>query len=221
MKIRTVIGLTGATAASVVGMAGLAAGPAGAGGNGAVNMPAGELTGYLATNYGDPVGVPILAPLVDPLQPGAMVFPNDKMTGNCDPAAMWLFQGILALDFRTGNAVVYQGQSNPIFPFLPGGLNAIGTAELDTIQRDSQGHVTGMTPTGYIGTAHAWMGQGANANGQAYGGETFTFNGTNGGSTISFTLNPGFIQSAGQNPNGPHQGGWGQQNLNCNIGSGG
>ena len=63
------------------------------------------------------------------------------------------------------------------------------------------------------------LGQGANAKGQFYAGETVSFTGPaseGSGSTISFTANPGFVVSAGG-----HQGGWGQQNLACNIHSGG
>lgn len=72
--------------------------------------------------------------------------------------------------------------------------------------------------TGYVGPAHVWLGQGANANGQFYAGETASFTGTApDGSTISFTANPGEIQSA----HGNHDGGWGQQNLSCNIVSAG
>jgi hypothetical protein len=200
VKIKTAIGLTGATAASIVGMAGLAAGPAGAGGNGAVNMPAEDLTSYLG------VPVPVIAsPFVPP-----GTFPNVKVSGNCDdPSVSWLFTDIVGLDFQSGNAVVYQGPSGPVIPFLPGGLNAVGVATLDTLDPAT----FTATPTDYVGRAHIWFGQNANANGQSVIAETVTFTGTApDGSTISFNTNPGGTTSASG-----HQSGWGQQNLSCNI----
>jgi hypothetical protein len=160
----------------------------------AQTMPAADLTAYL----GLPVPV-FAAPFVEP-----GTFPNVKVTGNCS-AAPWLFTDTVGLDFQSGNAVVYRGQSGDVFPFLPGGLNAEGVATLDDF-------TTGM-PTGFVGRTHAWLGQNANANGQFYAGETVTFSGTApDGSTISFTANPGEIHSAAG-----HQGGWGEQNLSCNI----
>jgi hypothetical protein len=201
MKIRTVIGIAGATAVSSVGMAGLAAGPAAAGGNGAQNMPAAQLTTFLQTNYGLPApGIPIFGTPFSPVGTA----PNVKVSGNCATAAPWLFTNKFALNFVSGNAVVYRGSSNPVVPFLPGGLNAEGTADLI-------GQSTG--DTGFVGPAHVWLGQNANANGTFYAGETVSFTGTAAdGSTISITTNPGEINSAGG-----HQGGWGQQNLTCNI----
>lgn len=213
MKIRTVIGLTGAAAASFVGMAGLAAGPAGAAA--AQTMPADQLTTFLATNYGNFFGgVPVFAsPFEYPGEPGLgfPVSPNTKVSGNCltDPDAAWLFSDTLALDFQSGNAVVYRPTSSPVpFPFLPGGLNAEGTAALVD--------VTTGEPTGFVGTTHAWLGQGQNAQGEFYAGETVSFTGTSGDSTISFTVNPGEVGKAHSAPGVPSSG-WGQQNLSCNI----
>lgn len=196
MKIKTVVGLAGASAASLVGMAGLVANPADAAS--ATTMPASNLTAFLAANYGNPFGgVPILAaPGSGSFLPSGF-FPNIKVTGNCPS---WLFNDVVALNFTTGNAVVYQGSSSPVAPFLPGGLNAVGTAQL----------VDQGTGTNFVGPAHAWVGQSGNANGQQYAGETFTFTGTAGGMTISFSVNPGFVKSPGG-----HFGGWGQQNLSC------
>ena len=215
MKIRTVIGLAGATAASLVGVAGLAASPAGAGGNGAVNMPAANLTGFLAANYGSPfAGVPIFAtPFMNPET--QQVFPNTKVSGNCD-AAPWLWSDLLGLNFTSGNAVAYKpnstaGLSIPnLPPVFPGGLNAEGTAHLIDLGTDG----LGTTDTGFVGSAHIWMGENANANGQYVAAQTVSFSGTDPttGSTISFSVNPGEDHS----PSG-HNGGWGQQNLSCNI----
>jgi hypothetical protein len=211
VKIRTVIGLAGATAASLVGMAGLAAVPAGAGGNGAVNMPASQLTNYLQTNYPYPFpGVVVFTPLIDPstLPPGTLP-PNFKVSGDCETVAPWLFTDsfnsppYLALNFTSGNAVVYQTSSSPLFP-LPGGLNAVGTADLIDLNTGD---------TFFSGPTHVWLGQGANVNGEFYAGETVSFSGTYNGHTINITVNPGEIQSAGQN--GGHFGGWGQQNVSC------
>jgi hypothetical protein len=211
VKLRTVIGLTGAAAASFVGMAGLAAGPAGAAP--ATTMPAANLTAFLG------VPVPIFAsPFTDPT--AGPTFPDVKMTGNCE-AAPWLFAGTsngpptLWLDFQSGNAVVYRPNSNPVFQFLPGGLNAVGEAKLVMLTGFTDSGPT-FGDTGFAGPAHVWLGQNANGNGQMYLGETVTFSGTApDGSTISFTANPGFVQSASG-----HQSGWGQQNLSCNIATG-
>ena len=217
MKIRTVIGLTGATAASLVGAAGLAASPAGADGNGALNMSASQLTGYLATNYGSPFpGVPIFAtPFTYPGEPApALVFPNTKVSGNCNMAP-WLWSDLLALNFTSGNAVAYKlnstaGASIPFIPpVFPGGLNAVGNAELIDLGPDGMAD----TDTGFSGPAHLWMGENANASGQYVAAQTVSFTGSDlAGSTISFSVNPGLDHS----PSG-HNGGWGQQNLNCNI----
>lgn len=199
MKIRTVIGLAGASAASLVGMAGLAAVPVGA-------APAQAMdASNLSTLLGLP-GIPIFAPFVIPGTPGA--FPNDKVTGNCETAAPWLFTDPFALNFVSGNAVVYQpngGSAVPgVPPSFPGGLNAVGTAQLIDFNTGD---------TGFIGSAHVWLGQNGNTNGQYEAGETVTFTGTaTNGSTISFTVNPGVDHS----PSG-HMGGWGQQTLSCNI----
>ena len=193
MKFRTVIGLTGAAAASLVGVAGLAASPAGA--SPATTMPADQLSSYLGLP-----GVPIFAPM----EP-AGAFPNVKVSGNCDQAP-WLFSDPLALNFLSGNSVVYQENVNPNdpVPFFPGGLNAVGTADLIDL---------GSGDTGFVGATHVWVGQSGNAQGQQYGGETVTFRGTAAdGSTISFSVNPGFVQSASGHPSG-----WGQQNLSCNM----
>jgi len=200
VKIRTVVGLTGATAASFVGLAGLAASPAGAGGNGAINLPAADLTSTLG------LPAPIFA---SPFVP-AGAFPDAKVTGNCAQGAPWLFTDMLGLDFSSGNAVIYRGLNGVVFPFLPNGLNAVGVATL--VEFPSDGATPGQT---FVGPAHVWFGQNANAKGTVYAGETVSFSGTatdGSGSTISFNANPGFIQSAGG-----HQGGWGQQNLSCNI----
>jgi hypothetical protein len=205
VKIRTVIGLVGATAASLVGLAGLAAGPAGAGGNGAVNLPAGDLSSYL----GIP-GIPVFGGFYYPGEPGLpfTVPPNVKVSGNCVSDALWVFNDPVALNFLSGTAVLYRG-TNPTNG-LPNGLNAVGTAMFfDLANPDA--------PT-FVGPAHVWFGQNGNAQGQFYQGATFSFSGTAAdGSTISFTENPGGITSAHMN----HQGGWGQQNLSCNIVSGG
>jgi hypothetical protein len=208
VKLRTIIGL-GATAASFVGMAGLAADPAGAAP--ATTMPAANLTAFLG------VPVPIFAsPFTDPT--AGPTFPNVKMTGNCE-AAPWLFgtpggPPTLWLDFQSGNAVVYRSTSNPVYPFLPGGLNAVGEAKLVMLTGFTDSGPT-FADTGFSGPTHVWLGQNANANGQMYVGETVTFNGTAGDSTISFSANPGFVGSASG-----HQSGWGQQNLSCNIATG-
>lgn len=202
MKIRTAAGIAGATLASFVGLIGFAAGPAVAGGNGAQNMPADQLNSFLATNYGYPF--PGLYVFATPFAP-AGVGPNVKVSGNCATAAPWLFTDSLVLNFVSGNAVVYRGSFfSPQFPFLPGGLNAEGTAQLVDLSTGN---------TGFVGPAHVWLGQNGNANGTFYAGETASFSGTaTDGSTISFSANPGEIFSAGG-----HQGGWGQQDLSCNI----
>jgi len=185
VKIRTAIGLAGATAASFVGVAGLAASPAGA-------APA--QTGPVQDLI--PFPIPIFAPLVQ----AGTGFPNDKVSGNCESAARWLFTDSLAFFFVSGNAVLYRGTSPS---GIPNGLNAVGTAVL----------IDNGSPTAFVGPAHVWFGQNANANGTSYGGETVNFSGTApDGSTISIIVNPGFINSAGG-----HSGGWGQQNLSCNI----
>lgn len=164
-------------------------------------MPAAQLTAFLATNYGYPYpGIFIFA---SPFAP-AGASPNAKVSGNCATAAPWLFTDAFALNFVSGNAVVYRGSSNDVFPILPGGLNAVGTADLIDLSTGD---------TGFVGPAHVWLGQNANAKGQYYAGETVSFTGTApGGSTISITANPGEIHSAGG-----HSGGWGQQNLSCKI----
>jgi hypothetical protein len=190
VKIKTVIGLTGATAASLVGMAGLAASPAGAAPGGpATTMPAGDLP-------------PI--PLFGGFLP-AGTFPNIKVNGNCPS---WIFNpnNSFALQFLSGNAVLYRGFNAG--DGFPNGGNAVGTAEL--LENGSPVTDTGQT---FVGSSHLWFGQNANANGTSYLGETATFNGTAAdGSTISFSVNPGSITSAGG-----HNGGWGQQNLSCNM----
>jgi hypothetical protein len=205
VKFKTVMGLTGATAASLVGLGGLAAAPAGA--NAAVQVRADQLTTYLAAIYGNPFpGLPVFPPPPTPTFTQAGGFPNVKVSGNCD-AVSGLFKDNFALNFVSGNAHVYRGSSNDVFPFLPGGLNATGTAQL--IDAD-----TGNTL--FVGPAHVWLGQNANANGQFYAGETVSFSGTatdGSDSTISFTVNPGEIHSVGSGK----MGGWGQQNLNCDI----
>ena len=198
MKLRTVIAIGSATAASLLGVVSFAASPASAAA--AQTMPAADLTGFLG------IPVPVFA---SPFSE-AGTFPNVKVTGNCSDAP-WLFSDILGLDFQSGNAVVYRGPSGPVFPFLPDGLNAVGVAVLDASSTGPHG----FGPTEFVGPAHVWLGQGANAKGQIYAGETVSFTGTasdGSGSTISFTANPGFVVSAGG-----HQGGWGQQNLTCNI----
>ena len=204
MKIRTVIGLTGATAASLVGAAGLAASPAGA--DAAQTMPAADLSSTLGLP-----AIPVFAsPFTYPGEPApAFVAPNTKVSGNCLTAASWLFTDFVGLNFVTGNAVVYQLNSNPTIPNfppgLPGGLNAEGTAQLFDFN-------TGQTTT-FVGPAHLWMGQNSNANGQYRVAQTVSFTGTDlAGSTISFSVNPGETHSASG-----HNSGWGQQNLNCNI----
>ena len=185
MKIRTAIGLAGATAASLVGMAGLAASPAGA---------AAAQTGPVQDVI--PFPIPLFGQLVS-----AGTFHNDKVTGNCESAAPWLFSDSLALFFVSGNAALYRGIN--AVNGLPNGLNAEGTAVL----------FDNGSPTSFVGHAHVWLGQNANANGTSYGGQTVNFSGTApDGSTISIIVNPGFIYSAGG-----HSGGWGQQNLSCNI----
>ena len=116
---------------------------------------------------------------------------------------------MVGLDFQSPNAVMYRGQSGPLFPFLPGGLNAEGVAMLDVLDPAT----FTATPTGFVGRAHVWLGQNANANGQSVIAETVSFTGTApDGSTLSFTVNPGSTTSASG-----HQIGWGQQNPNCNI----
>jgi hypothetical protein len=205
VKIKTVIGLAGATTVSLVGAAGLAVTPAGAGGNGAINMPAANLSSYLGFpavpvfaspfTYQGETGLPFAPP------------PNTKVSGNCLQDAPWLFTDIFGLNFTNGNAVVYQpngGGVVPGLPPLPGGLNAEGTAELFDFNSG---------PTGFVGSAHLWLGQNGNANGQYVAAQTVSFSGTDpAGSTISFTVNPGETHSASG-----HMSGWGQQNLSCNI----
>jgi hypothetical protein len=219
VTLRTVVGLTAAIAASLVGTAGLVAGQAGA--VPGQTIPASELT--------DTIGVPVpifASPFTDPtVTPGP---PNVKMTGNCE-AASWLFAPnttanphlpTLWLNFTSGNAVVYRQTSNPVFPQLPGGLNAVGNAELWILTAVSSTGVPTFAPTGFAGPTHAWLGQNANAQGQFYAGETVSFTGTDGlGSTISFTANPGFVGKAHSAPGVPSSG-WGQQNLSCNIATG-
>lgn len=201
MKIRTAIAIAGATAVSFVGMAGLAVSTAAAGGNGAQKVPADQLTTFLANNYGYPF--PGLYIFASPFAP-AGAGPNVKVSGNCATAAPWLFTDSFVLNFVSGNAVVYRPSSNPVFPFLPGGLNAEGTAQLIDLSTGD---------TGFAGPAHVWLGQNANANGTFYAGETVSFTGTAAdGSTISIKANPGEINSAGG-----HHGGWGEQNLACSI----
>ena len=203
MKVRTVIGLSGATAASLIGAAGLAATPAGAGGNGAINMPAANLSSYLGVP-----GVPLFAGFVYPGEPGAFVPPNVKVNGNCVDAAPWLFTDSFGLNFVSGNAVVYRVNGNtPLAPGFPGGLNAEGVAQLVDFSGPGDGQI-------YTGPAHVWLGQNGNAQGQVVGAQTVSFSGTApDGSTISFTVNPGTTTAAHMN----HQNGWGQQNLSCNI----
>jgi hypothetical protein len=203
MRIRTVIGLTGATAASFAGMVGLAAGPASAGGNGAVNIPAADLTQTLGTP------IPVFGGFLYPGEPGLPfpVPPNVKVSGNCVAGVPWLFSDPVALNFVSGNAVLYRGTS-PVNG-LPNGLNAEGTATLFDLANPA-------APT-FTGPAHVWFGQNGNANGQSVQAATFSFSGTAAdGSTLSFTENPGTTTSASG-----HQSGWGQQNLSCNIVSGG
>ena len=199
MKLRTVIGLTGATAASFVGMAGLAAGPAGAGGNGAVNL--------LAQDLGP---IPVFGGFFYPGEPGLpfTLPPNVKVSGNCVSAALWLFNDPLALQFTSGTAVLYR--IDPISG-QPNGLNAVGTATLiDEANPDA--------PT-FSGPAHVWFGQNVNptANGQSYEGATFAFSGTGPAGSVSFTENPGAVWKAHSAPGANPSSGWGQQNLNCNI----
>ena len=210
MKIRTIIGLTGAAAASLVGTAALAASPAGA--DPATTMDASGLSAYL----GIP-GVPLFGQLVYPGEPGLPFNPtNVKVNGNCVQAAPWLFTDPLALNFTSGNAVVYKPNGGtPIAPSFPGGLNAVGTATLvDLANPDQSNPPDFATPIGpFSGKTHVWIGQNANANGQQVGAETVSFTMTApDGSTISLSTNPGFTTSASG-----HQSGWGQENLSCNI----
>ena len=210
MKIRTVIGLAGATAASLAGTAALAAAPAGA--DPGQQIGAANLSAYLGVP-----GVPLFGQLVYPGEPGLM-FPahNVKVSGNCVSAAPWLFSDQLGLNFISGNAHVYRVNGNtPLAPGFPGGLNAEGVAQLV----DFNSGPPFLPPDGrtYTGPTHVWLGQNGNANGQVVGAETVSFSLTApDGSTISLSTNPGTITSASG-----HQSGWGQENLSCNIVSGG
>ena len=208
MKFGTAMSLVGAMAAALVGTAVLAVTPAGADGNGAVQVPADDLTAYLALYYGNPFpGIPIFPPPPNPTFSQAGGFPNIKVSGNCD-AVPGLFTDNFVLNFISGNAHVYRISNSPVVGFLPGGLNATGTAQLIDVQTDN---------VLFVGPAHVWLGQNANANGQYYAGETVSFSGTAlNGSTISITVNPGEVHAASAPP-GPPTSGWGQQNLSCNI----
>ena len=215
MRGSTIVRLASAGVAACIGgigLASVAAGPVGA--DAAQTMPAGNLTTFLQSDPYDSLfpGVPVFS---SPFVP-AGAYPAAKVTGNCASDAPWLFEPApsdvppgtptLVLNFTSGHAVVYRGSSNDVFGYLPGGLNAVGTAELIDVFDPS-------APV-YVGTAHLWLGQGANAQGQFYAGETVSFTGTSGDSTISFTGNPGFVGHAHA---GGFTSGWGQQNLSCNI----
>jgi hypothetical protein len=206
MKLRTVVGLTGATAASLVGMASLAANPAGA--DPGQQIGAANLSAYLGVP-----GVPLFGQLIYPGEPGLQFTPNNvKVSGNCVSAAPWLFTDQLGFNFVSGNAHVYQvGGGTSLAPTFPGGANATGVAQLV----DFNSGPPFLPPDGreYTGPAHVWLGQNANANGQLVGAETVSVSLTApDGSTISLSANPGTITSASG-----HQSGWGQENLSCNI----
>jgi hypothetical protein len=162
MKIRTVIGLTGAAAASLAGTAALAASPAGAGGNGAQPVPLDQLNAMVG----------------ELLPPGALNGdggPNITITGDCPS---FLFSAALGFDFLSANAHV-----NRIDPVTgPNNANAAGTAVL----------LADGAPTAYTGQAHAWFGTNVNPNGRQWFGSTISFSGTAAdGSTVSFSTNPG------------------------------
>jgi hypothetical protein len=210
VKIRTVIGLTGAAAASLVGTAALAASPAGA-------VPGQQIGAANLSEYLGVPGLPLFAQLVYPGEPG-LPFPthNVKVSGNCVTAAPWLFSDQLGFNFIGGNGHVYQlDGGTSLAPTFPGGANATGTAELvDFNNPDGSNPPDFLTPgQTYTGRAHVWLGQNGNAKGQLVGAETVTFSGTApDGSTISIIANPGSTTSASGNQNG-----WGQENLSCNI----
>jgi len=206
MKLRTVVGLSGTAAASLVGSAALAASPAGA--DPGQQIGAANLSAYLGVP-----GVPLFGQLVYPGEPGLQFTPhNVKVTGNCVSAAPWLFSDQLGVNFLSGNAHVYRVDGNtPLAPGFPGGLNAVGTAQLV----DFNSGPPFLPPDGrsYTGSAHVWLGQNGNANGQVVGAESVSLSLTApDGSTISLSTNPGTITSASG-----HQSGWGQENLSCNI----
>ena len=195
MKIRTVVGLTGAAAASLAGIAGLAASPAGA-------APAQHMSAA-------GLAVPLFGGFVP-----AKAFPNAKVTGNCPS---WLFDSTnsFALEFLSGDAVLQRGFN--LSDGFPNGGDVRGTAAF--IENGSPVTDSGQT---FIGSAHVWFGQNQNANGQSYVGEVATFSGTatdGSGSTLSFTVNPGGNTPANAKPNAGN--GWGEQQLSCSFVSAG
>ena len=200
MKIRTVIGLTGATAAScVVGAIALSA-PA-AYGAPAVHPPATDL--------------PVIYPSPDPTgelpPPGS---PGLTVTGNCPS---YLFGNAVGFEFQGGNAVFYRippGQP----PGNSNGGNVEGTADLMIAtpgvppSESNQGTPpSNPVDSGYSGHTHLWFGTNSNANGQSYFGETISFQGTApNGATIKLTANPGSNTSVSGNTND-----WGKLDITC------
>lgn len=170
MKIRTVIGLTGASAASLVGMAGLAASPAGA----------------AAAQHTSAAGITI--PLFGGFVP-AGAFPNAKVTGNCPG---WLFDSnnSFALGFLGGDAVFQRG-----FNFndgFPNGGDVRGTAEF------LGSPVTGQIFMGNAHVWFG-QNSNANGQSYVGEVATFSGTATD-GSTLSFTVNPGGNTPANAKP---------------------
>jgi hypothetical protein len=161
MKIRTLVGLSGAAAASLVGSAVLAASPAGAGGNGAQSLPLSEVNQMTG-------GIVQLFP------PGSA--PNITVTGDCPG---FLFTDILGFNFTSGNAHI-----NRIDPVTgaPNNANVEGIAVL--LDNGAPTAYSGQTHAWFGQNVNPngrqWFGSTVSFSGTAADG-----------STISFSTNPG------------------------------